>query len=558
MSSPNPNAGTGPDAIEFPEAVPFWQAAAEGRLLIRSCKSCDQPYYFPRPLCPFCMSDRTDWLAASGCGTIYTFAVGRQGRANVASAIVELDEGPKLTVSIVDSDAHSLAIGQAVRVKFPPPADGGPPRPAFMTVAASEAADYLALATQLATRSPVSATASVIGSAAVVGSGTMGSGIAMSLANAGVPVVMIDASQEALDRGMSVIRKNYQTSVARGSLQQQDADTRAALITTSLRYEDIAHADVVIEAVWEQMQLKKEVFAKIDQHAHTDAILGTNTSALDVNEIASSISRPQSVIGLHFFSPAHVMKLLEVVRGDKTSDAVIAGAMALGAQLGKVPVLVGVCDGFVGNRLLKARETQAQRLLIEGALPQQVDAVLERFGFPMGSFQMLDMAAGIELNYRRRQATGEKNWLIDNLFQMGRMGLKVQRGYYRYAEGKRDPLPDPEVTALIEEASRQEGITRRAIGDQEILERLLYPMVNEAAKLVQEGIVTRASDIDVVWSNGYGWPRSKGGPLYWADSIGIEKIRDRMRELSAHHGDLFRPAQLVEKIADARGAFLAR
>lgn len=556
MASPNPTAGSAPDAIEFPEAVPFWQAAAQGRLLIRQCASCNQPYYFPRPLCPFCMSDRTDWLEATGKGTLYSYTVARQGRAHSSTAIVELDEGPRLTVPIVDSDVHSLSVGQPVRVTFPPPADGGPSRPAFMTLAASDANDYLAAATSLATQSPVPAGAGPIGKAAVIGSGTMGSGIAMSLANAGIATVLIDASQDALDRGLSVIRKNYAASVSKGSLQQDVADGRLALITTSLRYEDLSQADVVIEAVWEQMQLKKEVFARIDQHARVDAILGTNTSALDINEIAASISRPQSVIGLHFFSPAHVMKLLEVVRGTKTSDTVIAGAMALGVQLRKVPVLVGVCDGFVGNRLLKARETQAQRLLIEGALPQQIDAVLQRFGFPMGSFQMLDMAAAIELNYRRRQATGEKQWLIDNLFQLGRMGLKVGRGYYRYEEGKRDPLPDPEVTSLIEQASLHEGVTRRAISDQEILERLLYPMVNEGAKLISEGIVARGSDVDVVWSNGYGWPKAKGGPMYWADTVGIATIRDRMRELGGQHGDFFKPAALLDQLAGAGRTFV--
>jgi 3-hydroxyacyl-CoA dehydrogenase/uncharacterized OB-fold protein len=556
MNAPQSKAASGLDAIEFPEAVPFWQAAAQGRLLIKHCDACQQHYYFPRPLCPFCMSDRTTWLEASGKGTVYSYTVTGQARAQVATAIVELEEGPRLTVPLVDSDVHSLSVGQAVRVVFPAPADGGPARPAFMTMEASQAHDYLTAATKLATHRPATSPAPPIRHAAVIGSGTMGTGIAMSLANAGISIVLIDHSPEALERGLSLIRKNYAASVSKGSLQQEAVDARLRLLSTSMRFEDLSQADVVIEAVWEQMELKKDVFRKIDAHAKPGAILGTNTSALDINEIAASVSRPESVIGLHFFSPAHVMRLLEVVRGDASSDAVIAGAMALGLQLGKVPVLVGVCDGFVGNRLLKARGTQAQRLLIEGALPQDIDAVLRKFGFPMGLFQMLDMAAAIELNYRRRQATGEKHWLIDNLFHLGRTGLKVGRGYYRYEEGKRDPLPDPEVTQLIEQASRQEGVTRRVISEHEILERLLYPMVNEGAKLISERIVAQGSDIDVVWSNGYGWPKAKGGPMYWADTVGIEKIRRRMLELSAIHGASFTPAPLIDSLAESGQTFV--
>lgn len=385
--------------------------------------------------------------------------------------------------------------------------------------------------------------------AAIIGSGTMGSGITMSFANAGVPVTLIDQTQEALDRAVAGMRKLWEASAAKGRYTMEEVQQRSGLIKTSLEYSSVADADVVIEAVWEQMKLKQDIFRQIDQYAKPGAVLGTNTSTLDINEIAAVTRRPEAVIGLHFFSPANVMKLLEVVRGDKTSGTVIATAMALGKQLKKVPVLVRVCYGFVGNRILKYREEQAEKLLIEGALPHQVDKALTDFGFPMGGFTMGDMAAGIELGWRMRQATGEKNFMGDTLAERGRFGLKVNKGWYRYEPGSRTPIPDPEVEEIIKEASRRAGAQRREISDGEIRERVLYVMINEGFKIVDEGIALRASDIDVIYVYGYGWPIYRGGPMHYADEVGLAKIRDRLREFEKSVGPEFKPAALLEKLA---------
>jgi 3-hydroxyacyl-CoA dehydrogenase len=317
----------------------------------------------------------------------------------------------------------------------------------------------------------------------------------------------------------------------------------------------ISRADLIIEAVWEQLSLKQQVFARIDAHAKPGAILGTNTSMLDVDLIAGATKRPESVIGLHFFSPANVMKLLEIVRGPRTGLPALLAARELAERLRKVAVVVGVCRGFVGNRLMMARETQANQLLIEGASPQQVDRALTQFGLPMGTFELQDMAGGIEVNYRRRQESGEENWLVDRLFELGRTGQRAGKGYYRYEPGKRTPQPDPEVSALLEEAARLAGIERRAIPDSEVLERLVYPMINEGARLAEEGIVERASDIDVVWRYGYGWPDWNGGPMYYADHVGLPHIEKRLRELSELHGEAFEPAPLLQRIAQSGGSF---
>ena len=299
------------------------------------------------------------------------------------------------------------------------------------------------------------------------------------------------------------------------------------------------------------MALKKSIFEIVDRHAKPGALLGTNTSTLDIDEIAAVTARPQDVIGLHFFSPAHVMKLLEVVRGAKTSEASVARALRLAKAIGKVAVAVGVCDGFVGNRILGAREAQARSLILEGASPQQVDGVLVRFGFPMGSFEMQDMSGGVELLWRMRQAKGEVEPVGDRLAELGRFGQKAGKGYYRYGEDGRKPLPDPEVDAIIEEASRKAGLSRRAISDEEIEERLILPMINEGARILEEGVAARASDIDVIWSYGYGWPKAKGGPMYYADQIGLRRVVDGLEALERSHGDdTFAPSALLRALAD--------
>ena len=393
-----------------------------------------------------------------------------------------------------------------------------------------------------------------IKSAAIIGAGTMGGGITMNFANAGIPVTLIEQDQKNLDRGIGVIRRNYENTAARGGLTPADIDKRMALITPSLKFEDVAGADLIIEAVYENMGLKKEIFGKLDKLAKKGAILGTNTSALNIDEIAAVTSRPQDVIGLHFFSPANVMRLLEVVRAAKTADWVVASAMALARKINKVAALVGVCDGFVGNRIMRARGMQSERLLIEGALPQQIDKVLVEFGFPMGPYAVTDMGGGIELGWRRRQETGAKNFIGDSLAERGRFGQKAGKGFYHYEPGSRAPLPDPEVEEIIKEASRREGVTRRAVPDQEAFERLVYPMINEAAKILDEGMALRPSDIDVIWVYGYGWPLWRGGPMFYADLVGLKKIRDRMLELQKLHGDVFKPAPLIERlVAEGKG-----
>jgi 3-hydroxyacyl-CoA dehydrogenase len=391
--------------------------------------------------------------------------------------------------------------------------------------------------------------------AAVIGAGTMGGGIAMNFANVGIPVTVVEVAKDALDRGLAVVRKNYETTASRGRLTMQDVDKRMALIKGTTDLGAIADADLVIEAVFEEMPIKKEVFAKLDAIAKPDAVLATNTSTLDVNEIASATKRPQSVIGMHFFSPANVMRLLENVRGAKSSPTTIATAMTIGRKINKVPVLVGVCYGFVGNRMLHQRGIQAEKLILEGALPHQVDRVLYDFGFPMGPFAMGDLA-GLDVGWRIRKGRGVKSPVADRICELGRFGQKTGAGYYKYDE-KRNPTPDPDVEKIIVDVSTEMGITRRPISDEEILQRLLYPMVNEGAKILEEKMALRASDIDVIWVYGYGWPVYRGGPMFWADSIGLKALRDTMLAFQKKTGDAFwTPAPLLSRLADAGKGFL--
>ena len=402
---------------------------------------------------------------------------------------------------------------------------------------------------------PPDTPAKEIKTAAVVGAGTMGGGIAMTFANVGIPVSVVEISRELLERGLAVVRKNYEATASKGRLTAADVDKRMGLIRGTTDFGAIADADIVIEAVFEEMAVKKDVFAKLDKICKADAVLATNTSTLDVNEIAGATARPESVIGMHFFSPANVMKLLEVVRGAKTSKPVIATAMSVGRRIGKVPVLVGVCYGFVGNRMLHQRGKQAERLILEGALPQQVDKVLYDFGFPMGPFAMGDLA-GLDVGWRIRKGRGERALIADRLCELGRFGQKTGAGYYRYEGGDRTPIPDPDVEKIILEVSREQSVQRRPISDQEILERLLYPMVNEGAKILEEKLAIRASDIDVIWVYGYGWPVYRGGPMFWADQVGLKAIKTRMLETQRRHGDVWQPAALLSRLADAGKAFL--
>jgi 3-hydroxyacyl-CoA dehydrogenase len=329
------------------------------------------------------------------------------------------------------------------------------------------------------------------------------------------------------------------------------------LITPTTDIEAVADADLVIEAVFEEMPVKKAVFARLDAVCRPDAVLATNTSTLDVDEIAAATTRPERVLGMHFFSPAHVMRLLETVRGARTAKPTIATAMAVGRRLGKVPVLVGVCYGFVGNRMLHQRGKEAERLLLEGARPEQVDRVLYDFGFPMGPFAMADLA-GLDVGWRIRRGRGERAPIADRLCELGRFGQKTGAGFYRY-EGDRTPRTDPEVEGIIADISAALGVARRPIADEEILQRLLYPMVNEGARILEEGIALRASDIDVIWVYGYGWPVYRGGPMFWADSVGLGTIRDGMLELRRRTGrDDWTPAPLLARLAAEGRGFLGR
>jgi 3-hydroxyacyl-CoA dehydrogenase len=396
-----------------------------------------------------------------------------------------------------------------------------------------------------------------IKTAGIVGAGTMGGGIAMNFANAGIPVTLLEVKQEALDRGLKTIRTNYENTAKRGGMKAEDVDKRMALITPTLTYDDLKDADVIIEAVFETMEVKEGVFTKLDEIAKPGAVLATNTSGLDVNQIANYTKRPGDVIGMHFFSPANVMKLLENVRGRATQKDVIATVMSLSKKIGKIPVLVGVCEGFVGNRMLRQRGIQSSYMMEEGALPQQIDKVIYDFGFPMGPFAMSDLA-GNDVGWRIRQGKKEKEqrnvrytgYIADAICELGRFGQKTGAGYFKYNLPDRTPIPDPEVERIIEETSKKLGITRRAISDQEILERCLYPMVNEGAKILAEGMAQRSLDIDVIWVNGYGWPVYRGGPMWWADNVvGLKAIHDALLKYRDASGDPFwEPAPLLKKL----------
>ncbi len=394
-----------------------------------------------------------------------------------------------------------------------------------------------------------------IKSAALIGAGTMGGGIAMNFANAGIAVKMLELNREALDKGLGIVRKNYAATVAKGRLTQEAMDKRMGLFSGVTSYDDIKDVDIVIEAVFEDMAVKKQVFEKLDKVCKPGAILATNTSTLDVNEIAAVTSRPQDVLGLHFFSPANVMKLLEVVRAKKTSKDVLASAMKLSKAIKKVGVVAGVCDGFIGNRMLHGYFREAGFLLEEGALPQQVDKVIEDFGFAMGPFRVGDLA-GLDVGWyiRKRQAATRPSHLryskvADQVCELGRFGQKTGAGWYRYEAGNRNPIPDRIVEELIVKASRDAGIQRRQITDQEILERCIYALVNEGAEILEEGIAMRASDIDVVYIYGYGFPRFRGGPMFYADTVGLDRVLASVKGFHATHGEFWKPAALLEKLA---------
>ena len=389
---------------------------------------------------------------------------------------------------------------------------------------------------------------------AIIGSGTMGGGIAMCFANVGIPVTLVELNQEALDRGLGIIRKNYSITVQKGKMSEADMEKRLKLIDGTTSYDDIKNVDLVIEAVFENPDIKKEVFGKLDAVCKQGAILATNTSYQDVNMIAEATSRPQDVVGMHFFSPANVMKLLEVVRGDKTADDVLATVMKLGKTIGKVCALSRVCYGFIGNRMLQGYGRQAHMLLLDGATPTQVDAAAEKFGMAMGPLAVGDLA-GLDIGYKARQALGTKPdprtcIIADALVEMDRLGQKSGAGYYKYDAATRARQADPEVEALIKEKAKELGIEQREISEEEIVDRLFFPLINEGALILEEGIAQRPGDIDVVYLYGYGFPVAKGGPMFYGDQVGLKQVYDRICEFRDKLGaDYWQPAPLLEKLA---------
>jgi 3-hydroxyacyl-CoA dehydrogenase len=380
----------------------------------------------------------------------------------------------------------------------------------------------------------------------VIGAGTMGGGISMNFLSAGIPVAILEMSQEALDRGTGVMRKNYEATAAKGKLTNEQVEKAMAYLQPTLDFAALADCDLIIEAVYENMDVKKDVFTRIDKVAKPGAILASNTSYLNINEIAAVTSRAGDVVGMHFFSPANIMKLLEVVRGDKTAPDVLLTAMQVGKRIRKVPVVAGVCHGFIGNRMLMPRQVEATKLLLEGATPEQVDRVHVEFGMPMGPFQMADLA-GVDIGWHRDPKRIET--IRDALCAIDRWGQKKGAGFYDYDE-KRRPSPSPVVQQIIEDFAKEQGVGRREISDEEIVERTLYTMVNEGAKILEEGIAQRASDIDVVWVYGYGWPVYRGGPMFWADSIGLQKIVEGLKRQEERMKPEFSFSKLLLEKAD--------
>ncbi|HEX6530810.1 MAG TPA: 3-hydroxyacyl-CoA dehydrogenase NAD-binding domain-containing protein, partial [Burkholderiales bacterium] len=391
--------------------------------------------------------------------------------------------------------------------------------------------------------------------AAVIGAGTMGGGIAMCFANAGIPVVLVDTTQENLDRGVAKIKANYAATVEKGRLAQSDMDKRLGLIHPSVNLGKAADADIVVEAVFERMDVKEDMFRKLDGIVQQGAILATNTSTLDVDRIAAATTRPQEVIGTHFFSPANVMRLLEVVRGKKTAPDVLATTMKLGKTLKKVPVVSGVCDGFIGNRMLEKYGQQSLFLIEEGATPAQVDAALERWGMAMGPFTMYDMAGndiGWEIRKRRAKERPDMVYskFADRICEKGWFGQKTGRGWYRYEKGSRKPLPDAEVEELLNSYRKEIGVKPRNIPDDEIVERCIFALVNEGARIREEGIALRASDIDMVYLTGYGFPPYRGGPMFYADTVGLDKVLKSIESFQkGYQGSQWEPAPLLVKLA---------
>ncbi|MGD9810663.1 MAG: 3-hydroxyacyl-CoA dehydrogenase NAD-binding domain-containing protein [Sphingobium sp.] len=455
--------------------------------------------------------------------------------AGNARKIGKLD-APKACIAAVKA-ATELSLGEGQEVE----------RALFLELmegAQSKALRHIFLAERTAARIdnlPAGTEPRPIGHVGVIGAGTMGGGIAMNFLSAGIPVTIVETSSEALDRGTGAIRKNYEATAAKGRMSNEQVERAIDLLDPALDFNALSNCDLIIEAVYENMEVKKEIFARLDDIARPGAILASNTSYLDIDEIAAATSRPGDVVGMHFFSPANVMKLLEVVHAAKAAPDVLQTAMTVGRKIGKVPVVAGVCHGFIGNRMLMPRQKQAEALILEGASPEQVDKVHTDFGMPMGPFQMRDLA-GVDLGWHRDPSRIET--VAEALCAQNRWGQKTKAGYYDYDE-RRKPAPSPVTRAIIEEFRAKSGITPREIDEEEITVRTLYIMINEAALILEEGIAQRASDIDVVWVYGYGWPRWRGGPMFWAQTIGFETIVAGLEKYSDRLGPDFRIADYL-------------
>ncbi len=468
----------------------------------------------------------------------------------------------KLTARATAQEAPAANV-QSVRESFTLPFEEGMAKDAeenrkLMGGSQSRALRYLFFAEREAARIPSlppEAKPREVKKAAIIGAGTMGGGIAMCFAGAGIPVVLIDATQDALDKGLERVRANYATSVKRGSTTQDAVDKRLALISGSIDRAAVADVDIVVEAVFESMDLKKEIFSDLEKKARSGTILASNTSALDVDEIASVLERPEDFVGMHFFSPANVMKLLEVVQAAKTGPVAILTAMAVGKTIGKVPVWSGNCDGFIGNRMVAKRSAQAERLLQRGAFPPQVDDALTSLGFPMGPLTTNDMS-GLDIGYSIRKRRGTPFPIADAIVESGRLGQKTGAGYYLYKPGDRTPYPNSETDELIIETSKKLGIERKDMSREEMIERLLFPLINEGARILEEGIALRASDVDLVWINGYGWPRHLGGPMFYADEVGLAHIVKRLEDFASDTDDpSLKPAALLRELAESGTSF---
>ena len=549
-----------PSPRRFAGDEPFWEGTAAGKFRVNRCGGCRETFFYPRPHCPVCGSRDVGWVDTAGRGRVHSFSVVRASKRPLALAMVELAGGPVITTAIVDADLVALEIGDEVEVRFEP-SETGEAVPVFTTVAANEARAYAARTLAESANVPGIAPAAgrEVRRVGIVGAGTMGAGIATAVAAADVPVILVDADPRALERARATTRAVLERHRDRGRIDDAELQRRLALLTTDTDLGAVADADLVIEAVWEQLALKQEILAKLDALVRPDALLATNTSSLDLDEIAAATARPERVVGLHFFSPANVMRLVEVVRGAATRADAIAGAIGFVRRIDKTPVVVGVWPGFVGNAMMIARGVQAADLLLHGGTPEQIDRVARDIGWPMGPFEMWDLGGAIELRHHKRQATGEEDWLNDQLYARGRLGQKSAKGYYDYvagrAPGRLRPVPSPEVAEVVAEASRRLGIERRAVSDTEIHDRLLYAMVNVGFRLLDNGVALRAGDIDVVWREGFGMPTWKGGPMYDAERSphggGLPALLDRLRALAAEYGDAFAPAPLLERLVSS-------